>query len=524
MGVGLSLATAVLIANRLGAGPATDAFFLIRRFVTGATEALRRVIFFVYVPPLVSAMRSKNGPATRRLLWKHLSRSLGVTLVVAVALVVFAPQVVAVFAPGFDAEQAGLATLVLYIMAFLIPAGLVLAAISSLLLASRIFGRPEFARNLPRLLMILLILAMVPPLGIIALSWTLLAGTIVAILLLIPVLIALLRDKEGKPGAAQRPEPAPASSDKVVGGEPMLDTEPELKIGGRILPVVLIQIFRQGGGWIDLAFASTLAAGSVSIMVYAQRIVNLGPAVLATSLFTVMYAELAHTAVDRGGASLQRDAISSLRAGMFILTPSIAFLWVTVDTLFDLLFVHGAFGIAEAESAVSIARVLLPVFITTFIVNNLIFSAYADSSIPHLKLAVSVTIVGLVVRFAALILLVGPFGIMAIPIASAIAAVVLFIPVHLILNRHWGRFWLRSDISAMLKTFLASGISLVAMREFLHLANSLLPPSTLAQIGSVLTTGIVGAVVYLGCAAAIRMKEFAILAAFLRGRGKKISP
>lgn len=507
-----SLAITVLLADRLGAGAATDAFLLVRRLTIGLTEALRRVAGVIYIPPLVALMQSPQRGVTGRVWWNHMVRILGVALLGAFVVVLLAPWVIAVFAPGFDTERTEQATKLLRILVFMIPAGLVLATMTGLMFASRKFGLPEFARVFPRFLVVMLLLLLVPPLGVTILGWALLAGTVVVILALIPGLFSVVRAtkleqenlKSLSPGGAQEP-----ASDLTA------SESPGLGLRGRTLPALLLLGAAQSAAWIDLAFASTQTVGGVSVLEYGYRIVYVLPTLLVSSLNTVMYTEFAHISAEHRAQPTTRDIAGYLRAGLFLLLPFVAFVWVAADAIVGLLLRHGTFSDEAAEMTALVIRLYVPSILFMFLRTSMMSRFFAEKAAPYLKVAGVVASVALLSRAGGAALLVEAIGIPGIALAASLSAGFVFLTLFFLLTRHWGNFIRAKDVGAIARMVASAAVSAGVMYGLLMVGSA----QTGGLAGEVVTLALVatgGAISYLGTVALLRTEELSIVRAAMR--------
>jgi len=377
-GLGLSLCLSFLLASTLGAGVATDAFFLVRRLTRSLSTALDRALLTIYVPPIVRVARRQGGAAVARLLRPHLARILGPGVACAAALCVFAPWIVSAVGPGFGPERAELATRLLRILSLLVPVALAAALATGLLNALRWFGRPAFAAELPRVALIAVLLLLAPPFGVTALSWALVGGSALAVLvLLLPVRAAL----RGLPCDLQAP--AQASSEAAIESVgPERDAAGEgLRLRGRTLPMALAQLHNQGSVWLDIAFASTLGVGLVSVLEYSTRLTGLVPGIVSGSLITVTYTELSHRAAEGSEDSPAKPKVAgTLRTLLFLVLPVLAFLAVGADRIVSVLLEHGAFGPQAATQTAAVVRWLGPAILLSAMMSTLVSALMVSAS------------------------------------------------------------------------------------------------------------------------------------------------
>lgn len=503
----LSIGIAMLIANRLGASAPSDAFYLVRRVTLGLTEAVRRLVVTVSVPPIVAMVRAEPTQMTRHAWIRQIAPLFGAVTGVTILIVVLAGWAVVLLAPGFDADRQELSVGLLRILILTVPLYFALAALSSVSYALRRFVVPELAALLPRVLTILVLFLFVPPLGVTALGWAILGGTAIAVVFLMPAVTVSLKSRSG---GTLGPDAETLSEEGLP-----IDGAEEPGFRRRIAPVLVFQIYRQLVGWVDLAFASLLVAGAVSIVEFGQRLAFLVPALLMNSFFTVLYTELAHDAVENGGGRLGRSVAASLRTGMFVLVPFAAFVGAAATPLVALVFEHGAFDAATALQTAAVTRVFAPAFVLAFVMRTIAMGAYTDSGLPLLRIVLSMVGVGLIVRLAGLATLPSVFGVVGIPSAVIVSTLATCATGYGFLARRWGGILLPADIVALGKILLAT---LFAWLGMVGLAQVIETPTTLAQILLVAAMAGVGAAIYVSAALLLGLREARRLRSRLLGR------
>lgn len=487
-GIGLVLAilVSVLLAGTLGAGAATDAFFFSRRLTYGLAEALGRVVNMVLVPNLVAALRSKSAEEISRIWRSKLVKIVGISLAGAILLALAAPLVVSVLAPGLDDDGARLAAYLIRIMAFILPAGLFVAAGRSLLNAGRRFAVPAALSMTPRVFVICTLLLLIPPMGVSKLAWAMLFGMLFAGLILF---IYIVRS-------------VPAM--RVEGGE--AGDEPQREVSGRLWPSILNHGYGQAIIWIDLAFASLTAVGGLSVLEYGSRLMAVFPSLLTTSLITVMYTEYSHRSLDKTDRALQRSIVRTARGGLFLLLPMAGLIALLSDDVVELLLLRGAFDAEAAMLTAQVMKLVAPATVLSFLVNNLISGLYADSTAPRMKIMSRTVTVALACRVIAIYLLLGPLGIAGVPLGGSIAALIMLLVFYFQLRRHWGRFLDKSDARSAARISAAVAGSLLLV----HLLRAWIgfePAGTLGRIGALVGYAAIGGMCYLGLVVVLRVKE-----------------
>jgi len=455
MGIFLGLLISIFIANRLGAGEATDAFFFVRRLVTSFVESLKYVVTAVYVPPLIELFHNTKQDKLKEMWWKHLVKLSIVSVLMAALCAFAAPYIIPILGPGLQQKSVALATHLLRIIIFVVPFALLIAVMTSLLNASNIFSVPEFSAQLPRILMCFVLLFFIPPYGVVTMSWVMLIGTIFAFCTLFRPINKILNQCTGE---------------KETNSKPTI-----YKIRKRVLPIVLMQIYPQASVWLDYAFASTVSVGSISVLTYGQRLVQLVPGLIAGSIVTIIYTRFSKHEISGDKELKKRSINETQRVGLFVLIPIVAFLFLCSEQIVNLFLNHGVFTAETVGITSSVMRSFAPAILFSFLTNVMIAAIYADRYAPHLKLALIVIICGFSSKLLGLILLIGKYGILSIGIASSISSGFVMVVIFILQDRYLNVRLELEDIVGIGKFFFATLCSIVCMinaKNMIHISQT----------------------------------------------------
>lgn len=410
----------VLIAAVIGAGPLGDALLvalklpnLLRRlFAEGALAAA-----FV---PLYAQTLERDGEASARRFADAAFAGLGTLLLLLVAIAELAmPLILAVIAPGFvqgdgrfepalDLARAAFPYLVLVALVGL--AGGVLNA----------HGRFAAAAFTPVLLNLVLIGALLLPWGdpgaaASALAWAVpLAGAVQLGWLLLSLRRAGLALRLGWP----RPSPALRRLVRLF------------------LPLSLAAGATQINVVVNTIWASTLPAGAVAALYFADRLCQLPLGVIGVALGTALLPLLAR----RLGAGRDDEALAAqnraLEAALLLTVPAALALVVLREPIVTTLFERGAFD-AQASAATAAAVAAYALGLPAQVMIRVLgpgFYARTDSRTPlHLALVTVAT------NLALTLVLIAPLGVTGIALANAGAAWVSAL-LHLAIlavRHHW---------------------------------------------------------------------------------------
>jgi len=317
----------------LGAGPMTDAFlvafkipnFLRRLFAEGA--------FAQSFVPVFTEYKETRSRADLVALAARVSGTFGTILIVVSVLgSLFAPAIVAVFAPGFEAEgeRRQLTTDMLRItFPYLFFISMVAYAAGAL----NSFHRFAIPALTPVLLNICLITAALWgtqffPVPIIALAWGVFIAGALQLLFQLPSLYRLgllVTPKWGWKDSGVR------------------------KILKLMLPAIVGSSVAQINLLLDTIIASFLIAGSVSWLYYADRLVEFPLGVFGVAIATVILPKLSSIHANGDTGHFSQTLETGIRMGWLIALPCAAGLLLLAAPMIATLFGYGEFKNSDVE-------------------------------------------------------------------------------------------------------------------------------------------------------------------------------
>lgn len=320
-----------VIAGLYGRGPEVDAFFVALALPVFLVQLIAGSFQIAAVPSLLAATRHGGQDRASALAGAGtLTVSLAVA-VVAILAAAFAPLFLPVIAPGFSDRALVLAADMLWIMTlFAIMGGLAYAG-GAMLTAERRFALPAIAPALTPLVMTVLLIAFREELGVTALAWGAVLGT--------------LAEAGAVLWAAKR-----------LGYRPHLRAvAPDLTgLLRRWGPLMLATLLLSGAGLIDQLMAASLGEGSASALGYGAKLVLAGLHVVTTALGISVLPAYAESALDDPHRLLSRLR-RHLVAVIMIALPGVAVAWAISEPVIALLYQRGAF---TAEDTALVAQVL----------------------------------------------------------------------------------------------------------------------------------------------------------------------
>ncbi|GAB4184612.1 MAG: murein biosynthesis integral membrane protein MurJ [Thalassobaculales bacterium] len=356
------------VAAVLGAGPVADAFFVAFKLPNLFRRLTGEGAFSAAFVPIFSARLAAQGRAAAlAFAGQALSLMLLVLGIGLVAAEIFMPAILWGFAPGFvdDPLRFGLTLEFARITVVYLPLLSLVALLGGMLNAT---GRFSAMAAAPVLLNLVLIAALFGLAGLVptsghALAW----GTAAAGLAQFLLLVAACR----RAGILVR-LPRPRLTE---------DTRRLFRLMG---PAALGAGVTQVNLLIDTILASTLPAGAVSYLYYADRVAQLPLGIvgvaLGTALLPILSARIA--AGDRAGA----DAAASraAEAALLLTLPAAAGIALLASPIVAVLFQRGAFGPAEA-AATAAALAAFAAGLPAFVLQKVLvpqFHARQDTATP----------------------------------------------------------------------------------------------------------------------------------------------
>jgi len=462
----------LLVARILGASLFADAFFvafripnLLRSFV--AEGALTSA----FAPTFSSSLSRSRADAA-----STFKRILGFLLTITIPLsllgMLYAPAVIQLIAPGFsqNREKFELCVQLSMIMMPYIACVSVVAMINSALNALAIFGASAWGQVVMNIVLIagaLLALPLEPRAATIVISFSVLVGGIVQIVVQVPAL------RRG--GLSLRPNVE-------------LQHRDIREVVRLMIPATIGASIYQLTIFIATLLASLLAEGSVSWLFYADRIAQFPLGIFSIALASVLLPALANASATSDHDGFQKRLSNSLRYTSFVIVPLACGIGTLALPITELLFERGAFS---HQSSIMTSRALQALSLglwATSCHSMLVraFIARKDTVTPTL-----IGIASLIVNLVVSLLLMGPvisegsrlrafvstaqrslhaaipwqgsLGHVGLALASSAAAFVSLAAILAIFALKIGPFPWRTFLSATLRSVVASAAMVVIL-------------------------------------------------------------
>ena len=480
----LGLLAQALLAYYFGAGAKTDALFMARDIADIAAKLLLPSQTIGVLMPMFLAMWAQRN----RDVWIELASVMSAVLIAAtplvLAAVIFAPALVALFAPGFsDATAEETARLLRYLAPTMwcsLGGGLAVAVLQ----ARERFGRSMVAAVAGQAAVV----AALPPLvsagDVTGASLALLLGAVLQFALAWGLVVA-----EGMPVLAN-----PLRHPKLV-----------RRFARRTTPFFAYAGASQGSAIVYRISASTLGTGVFAALSFADRIQRALYALIFFPIQTVLFPALARHQAEGRPEDLGAELRAGLRYVIYAVTPLVAEVALLSDEAVSVLFERGEFG-GDATDDTALALAIFALALLPTGMYMLLEQASYARSRTRLVIGTNMTIA--VIQAALFYPLARALGIAGIPVAVVLATTIAFFVYLERLYPGAARRAAREQAGFGLRVVGCTGGMLVltlATREAIErLAD---PPPGLQQAIVLAPAAFVGALAYVGLSLAAGLSE-----------------
>lgn len=402
--------------------------------------------------------------------------------------IVFAPQIMPVFAPGYRNDPAMMADIVdmSRLLFPIIPLLAITGIVISILNSYEQFTVPAVAPVFWNLIIILAIVFWADDLGVEALAWGVLLGTIVQLMIQLP----WLRGRGGRLGWS-------------------LDWRNQYvrQVGVLILPVSLSLGLINLNALVDVQFASYLGEGGVAAMNYAFRLYNMPEALFAVAIGTVLFPTLSKLSASEDMGMFRLTVSAGIRIIFFLLVPISAYIIVLSEPLVRLVYQRGEFGASDTRLVAS-TLFFFAFGIAVSGCSGLLTRGFFSLEKPWTPTMIAFANLG----FNALFnwILIKPFDLGGIALSTTAVSTLTFLALFYLLRRRLGHLDGRAIIRTFLVAVLLSALAIPVSYLCWYLLDQRLGTSLLAQIASIGLSFATASVVYMLLAWAARMPELGL--------------
>ncbi|GAA3220905.1 murein biosynthesis integral membrane protein MurJ [Actinocorallia longicatena] len=458
-GTALGFLRDLTMAHLFGASGDTDAFLVAWTIPETVSPLLIEDAMALLMVPAVTRAVAEHG-SVRPLIRATLPRLSASLVAVMLATAWLAPQIAELLAPGLP--QHDLATTCMrYTSAAVACFGLA-GYMSATLRAHEDYGPPSRIYLAYNIGILAAIATLHSTLGVVAAALGVAIGGLLMVGVQLPSFLRRVR--------------VPAVTRGAVTSLTLLS----------VVPIVAYTLSRQAQVFVERFFGSSLAAGSLSHLNYAQKIAQV-PMVASLLIVTVTFPKLARSSVDGDHDGVRRRVEADLLLVGALVLSAIAFLVALAPTAVELLFEHGRFSGRDTAATALCLRVYSLGLLGQAMIGVLARAFFADGA-RHWKPAAG-TGCGLIATAVVAALTVGPYGAIGLALANAVG---ISVAAGLL-------FWfLRSSIRVSAQRVLPrlAGLILTAAGASAagYFVSHLLPPSAPALLVLVVGAAAVAAV------------------------------
>ncbi len=425
--------------------------------------------------------------------------------------ILFAPQLVGVLAPGFDASKAALTVTLTRIMWPFILLVSVSALVMGLLNARNVFGIPAMASSFFNLGSIV---------GGVAVGWWLdpyfgprglmgmAVGTLIGGAMQLGMQLPALR----RLGYVFRPE--------------FTWRDPRVREVLRLMgPSVIAGASTQVNVMINSVFASELGNGPPSWLSIAFRLMQLPLGVFGVALSTVALPLLARLAAAGNEDGFRSELARGIRLAFLMTIPSTMGLIVLAEPIISVLYQHGRFTAEQTHGAAG-ALQYYALGLAGYASLKVLVNAFYALDMRRTPMFVSFAAVGLNLLLNGLFTWHLHWGHRGLAFSTACVASTNFLVLFVLMRRRLGSFESGALLSLALKVSAGSAamaLVCLASSHWLVPGWAALKPGLRALWLAV--TVCAGALVFLGCTSVLRVPELAVVtSAFMRRLRRRKAP
>ncbi len=414
---------------------------------------------------------------------------------IVVLCILFAPEIMPLFAPGYRDDPVMMAEIV-RMTRLLFPTVILLALtgiVASVLNSFEHFALPAIAPIFWNIIILAFVVFGHDRLGIDALAWGILLGTVVQLAMQVPAL-------RGRGGSL---------------GWSLAWRNPNVrKVGALLLPVSVSLGLINLNGVVDVQFASFLGTGGVAAMTFAFRLYQLPESLFAIAVGTVLFPTLSRIAAREDRDAFRSTLTRGIRVIFFLLIPASAFMLALSQPIVRLAYEHGEFT-PENTDLVASALFFFAIGSAFSGGSTLLTRGFFSLRRPWLPTAAAVG--NLAVNAFLNWLFIKPFGLGGIPLSTSVVSAVTFIVLLVLMRRELGRVDGRAIIRAAVSVALVSAVAVTAAYFSWKELDAWLGSGLVQQVVSLCVAFAVALGIFTFIAAAIRMPELQLVRKLRRG-------
>lgn len=462
-----------VIAAKFGATASTDAYLVANVIPSIVFVLVTHTISALFIPICTGYIINKEEKEA----WKA-TYTLGILIAMGLIIfsalsTIFAPAIVKVLAPGFNAESSLLAISLTRIIIWSIVFTGVAGLISAVLNSYQHFLSPALVPLMSSVFIIVGTIMYADKLDIFVLPYAVLVGAIATIILQLPFLLKRM-PKIGFVFDVKHPG--------VV------------DFGKLLIPVLIGVSIGQVNVIVDRIFASSLHEGVISALHYADKLIQLPVGLFGVALATAIFPTLSAYAAKRNFDEVRQTFASGIKLITLVVVPATIGLIVLSTPIIRLLFERGEFG-PKATYDTSVALIYYALGIGPAAWQLIISRTYYS-----MKDTKTVAIVGacmIVLNIIADWVFIKLFGHGGLALATSFVATVYALILAVKLSKRLGGLGISDSKEVLFKIFAASGImAVVTYFSYLQLIQVINQLESIGKLLVVVVPIIIGTAVY----------------------------
>jgi putative peptidoglycan lipid II flippase len=261
--------------------------------------------------------------------------------------------------------------------------------------------------------------------------------------------------------------------------------------------------------------AYPMRQGAASVMYYAQHLYQLPMGVFVVAIGTAIFPALSRHAHHGDHRGLSETLNRGLRVATFIALPCTVGLMLVAEPLVRVMFERGRFS-PDDTPRVALLTCVYTTGLVAYAALHLVTRAFFALKETRLPVKISAAAAGL--NLVLNLVLIWPFGVQGLALATVIAAAAQVLALVLLLRRRIGRLGLRRYVAGLLRTAVATGVMAAAAWAAMRAAawTGWESDSTRQAVVTVAAAVVAGAAAFVAAARTMRMSELS--EALSRGR------
>ena len=499
----LGFARDLVIAMQFGATFAADAFFVAFRIPNVQRKVLSEgAISAAFIPVFTETLEQKGKEDAWLMTANLFNILLAVLITSSLALAIFAPYLIIIFAPGFipNPEKFNLTVLLTQWMApYFLFIGLAVFCMG-ILNSYNMFALPAITPAILNICMIIGALIFSPKLDqpILGLAIGVVLGGILQFIIQVPAVL--------KCGF------------KFIPSITWKNAE-ALKVCRLMVPAIFGLAVYELNMLVDTLLASLLPEGSISYLYYGNRLVQLPLGVFGVALGIAILPMLSRQVANKDFSEMIKTISFGTRLILFITIPATIGLIILRFPIINTLWERGEFNRMTTEGT-AIALLYYSAGLCAFCGLKIIVPAFY--SLQDTKTPVKIGIYSMLLNIILNLILMGPLKHGGLALATSIAALFNVLILIYLLRKRMGLIGGKKILSSVIKLFFVSGIMGITVYYFN--INFFNPNAQLTTKLITLFANIsIGVLVYIAISRIIQNQELAFLIDLIRNRKKKLN-